>query len=601
MASEALRAHGIEFGRLREETARQMAAEGVPTTHGQAAKDALSTLGIDVAEIRRRADETFGPNAFKYPRAAFSLPAKKAVQASLQEARELGHERIDTEHLLLAVLTRDDGAVRVLGTLGVGNGGAAQVRTRPHGLRVAELVREQCRSLSVGQCTLNDMRWVVHADEDGGGLLAPLADEASAAPAPARSAAEPCEVRRVEALAEAIRDLETESRPRWIWADTTRVYPDLLRAGVRVARCHDVVLVDEILAARAGLFGAPRTLGAAYARLHDLPVPDVGRMTAATEAVGGGGPQQQALFSPDETGLPAEVEPLSALIEVYQAQLAQLEQGGPGLRLLAAAESAGALAAAEMTHAGLPLDPELHSAQLTEALGPMPAFGGPGARPAKLQELAERVAEAFNTPALNPDSPAQLLKALSANGLPVHTTRAWELREFDHPGVPLLLEYKELARLYSANGWTRLRAWVREGRFRPEYVVGGVVTGRWASRGGGALQLPTAVRRAVVADPGRRFVVADAGQLEPRVLAAISADRGLAEAARAEDLYTELGDVFGGHRAKAKLGLLGAMYGQTSGEVGPLLVTLRRRFPRAIALVDEAAKAGIEGRVVSNT
>jgi DNA polymerase-1 len=56
--------------------------------------------------------------------------------------------------------------------------------------------------------------------------------------------------------------------------------------------------------------------------------------------------------------------------------------------------------------------------------------------------------------------------------------------------------------------------------------------------------------------------------------------------------------VFGGDRAKAKLGLLGAMYGQTSGEVGPLLVTLRRRFPRAIALVDDAAKAGIEGRVV---
>jgi ATP-dependent Clp protease ATP-binding subunit ClpC len=120
VASEALRAHGIELGRLREETARQIAAEGVASTHGQAAKDALSILGIDVAEIRRRADETFGPNAFKYPRAAFSLSAKKAVQTSLQEARELGHERIDTEHLLLAVLTRDDGAVRVLGTLGVG-------------------------------------------------------------------------------------------------------------------------------------------------------------------------------------------------------------------------------------------------------------------------------------------------------------------------------------------------------------------------------------------------------------------------------------------------------------------------------------------------
>ena len=119
-ASEALRAHGIELGRLREETARQMAAEGVATTHGQAAKDALSTLGIDVTEIQRRAEQSFGANAFKYPRPAFSLSAKKAVQSSLREARELGRERIDTEHLLLGALAQDDGAVRVLGTLGVG-------------------------------------------------------------------------------------------------------------------------------------------------------------------------------------------------------------------------------------------------------------------------------------------------------------------------------------------------------------------------------------------------------------------------------------------------------------------------------------------------
>jgi DNA polymerase-1 len=433
------------------------------------------------------------------------------------------------------------------------------------------------------------MRWVVHADDDGGGRLAPLAQEAG----PAR------EVRTVADLAGAVRDLEASQRPRWVWADSTRIYPQLLRAGVRIARCHDVVLVDEILAAREGAFGAPRTLGAAYARLHDLPIPDVGRMTAATEAAGAGGPQQVALFEPDETGLPQELDPLDALVEVFHAQTARLEEGGARLRLLAAAESAGALAAAEMTHAGLPLDPELHSAHLTEILGAMPAFGGgPGARPAKLQELAEQVAEAFRTPALNPDSPAQLLKALSTNGLPVNSTRAWELRELDHPGVPLLLEYKELARLYSANGWSWLRAWVREGRFRPEYVVGGVVTGRWASRGGGALQLPAMVRRAVVADPGWTFVVADAGQLEPRVLAAVSGDRGLAKAAQAEDLYTELGDVFGGDRGKAKLGLLGAMYGQTSGEVGPLLATLRRRFPKAIGLVDDAAKTGIEGRVV---
>jgi DNA polymerase-1 len=456
------------------------------------------------------------------------------------------------------------------------------------------------------------MRWVVHADEGGAGRLALLAEPAIAAAGGGGGALAPgampedapgaapgvVRVRRVADLSTAVRELEASDQPRWIWADTGRFYPDLLRAGVRVARCHDVVLVDEILAAREGLFGAPRTLGAAYARLHGLPVPDVGRLGAATEAVGAEGPTQEALFEPDDTGLPPDLDQLSALIEVYQAQQTALESSSPALRLLAAAESAGALAAAEMTHAGLPLDPRVHAENLTGLLGPQPAIGAQVPRPAKLQDLADRLGVALGSPTLNPDSPAQVLKALSLAGLPAATTRAWELRRMEHPAVPLLLEYKELSRLYTANGWSWLRAWVREGRFRPEYVVGGVVTGRWASRGGGALQLPALVRKAVVADPGWTFVVADAGQLEPRVLAAISGDRGLAGAAQAEDLYTELGDVFGGDRAKAKLGLLGAMYGQTSGEVGPLLATLRRRFPAAIGFVDEAAKAGVEGRVV---
>ena len=62
--------------------------------------------------------------------------------------------------------------------------------------------------------------------------------------------------------------------------------------------------------------------------------------------------------------------------------------------------------------------------------------------------------------------------------------------------VPLLLQYKELARLHGAHGWAWLDAWVAGGRFRPEYVVGGVVSGRWATNGGGALQIPRVLRRA---------------------------------------------------------------------------------------------------------
>src|SRR6266700_8435892 len=126
------------------------------------------------------------------------------------------------------------------------------------------------------------------------------------------------------------------------------------------------------------------------------------------------------------------------------------------------------------------------------------------------------------------------------------------LRTVDHSAVPLLLEYKELARLYTADGWGWLDTWVSGGRFRPEYVVGGVVSGRWASRGGGALQIPKLLRRAVIADTGWVLVVADAAQLEPRVLAALAGDRAFAQAAAGGDLYEGLASVFGGDRGQAK-------------------------------------------------
>src|SRR5690606_24101720 len=143
-------------------------------------------------------------------------------------------------------------------------------------------------------------------------------------------------------------------------------------------------------------------------------------------------------------------------------------------------ESAGALAAAEMRHRGLPWRTDLHNALLTDLLGERPAAGE---RPQKLASLAERVREALDAPTLNPDSPVELLKALRRAGLDVKSTAKWELHDKNHPVIAPLLEYKALARLLSANGWHWLDENVRDGRFRADYVVGGVVTGRWASKG----------------------------------------------------------------------------------------------------------------------
>jgi DNA polymerase-1 len=140
---------------------------------------------------------------------------------------------------------------------------------------------------------------------------------------------------------------------------------------------------------------------------------------------------------------------------------------------------------------------------------------------------------------------------------------------------------------------------VHRGRFRPEYVPGGVVSGRWATRGGGALQIPKVVRRAVMADPGWTFVVADAGQLEPRILAALSGDARMSRAAGSGDMYAALAaDAFGGDRPKAKVALLGAMYGQTGGQAAPALATLRTSYPTALSYVEDAARIGESGGLV---
>ena len=380
---------------------------------------------------------------------------------------------------------------------------------------------------------------------------------------------------------------------RWVWAAAAGVYPALLRAGVRVERCHDIALTETLLLAREGRPDEPASLAGAWARLRGAAAPAQafpgGRPAAAR-------PGQDALFDPADPDFPDPGAALDAVIEVHadqQRRIAADEHPGR-FALLVAAESAGGLIAAEMGFDGLPWRADVHDELLTELLGPRPVSG---MRPAKVADLAARISDALGRP-VNPDSPAQVLRALAANGVRVPSTRSWVLRDVDHPAAPLLLEYKELARLHAAHGWAWLDEWVAGGRFRAEYVVGGVVSGRWATRGGGALQIPRVLRRAVVADPGHVLVVADAAQLEPRVLAALAGDRALAAAAGTGDLYEALAGAFGGDRAKAKVALLSAMYGGAGGEAGQLLAVLRRRFPLASQYVEAAARAGEEGRVV---
>lgn len=314
---------------------------------------------------------------------------------------------------------------------------------------------------------------------------------------------------------------------------------------------------------------------------------------------------QGALFediapSSSKAGGLAELREEFAAQQHAISQVSEAHQQKQRLQLLLAAESACAIIAIEMQHAGVPWREELHQQILADVLGPRPPLGH---RPPALEALCAELRSILNSPpSLNPDSPPQdLMRALHRNGIEVKSTRQWELQESKHPAIQPLLAYKKLSRLHTANGWSWLDAWVRDGRFHPEYVVGGgVVSGRWASRGGGALQIPRNIRAAVHADPGHKLIVADASQLEPRVLVALAQDTKMAEAARDKDLYAGIAaQGFGGDRAKAKIALLGAIYGATTGESGRLMPQLTRTYPRAVGFVEQAAREGEAGRTVT--
>ncbi|WP_431247467.1 bifunctional 3'-5' exonuclease/DNA polymerase [Leifsonia xyli] len=375
-------------------------------------------------------------------------------------------------------------------------------------------------------------------------------------------------------------------RPRWVWDDTRAWYPRLLDGGVRVGRCVDLRLCHTILR------NSTLTSGTALAGAPPGPWDAIAQPVEEAPAV------HTALFDFDEPSAPTPEAARDVRAEFAAQEDAVAHSADPRrLRLLLAAESAGALIGVELQHAGLPYSAARHDELLTGLMGPRPAYG----RPAVLEELARDIRAHLDAPELNPDSPPDLLRALQRAGIMASSTRSWELRKVEHPAIDPLLRYKKLSRLLTANGWTWLDAWVRDGRFRPDYVPGGVVTGRWATRGGGALQLPKQVRGAVVADPGWKLVVADAAQLEPRVLTGLSGDQAMAAAGRGKDLYE--GIVASGavdERAHAKVAMLGAMYGATSGESGRLMPRLTRAFPRAVRLVEDAARAGERGEKVTS-
>ena len=197
-------------------------------------------------------------------------------------------------------------------------------------------------------------------------------------------------------------------------------------------------------------------------------------------------------------------------------------------------------------------------------------------------------------------SPGQVKLLLRRIGLDLADTRAWRLRELRdvHPVVDALLAWRKAERMATTYGYSWLDEHLGpDGRLRGAWSGSDGAAGRMSA---GMLCRPAeaVMRPAVVAEPGHVFVRADLGQIEPRVLAAVSRDPALARATAADDLYAPVAADLAVDRATAKVAVLGAMYGQTTGHGANALRGLQAAYPVAMAFLEDAARAGRAGQDV---
>ena len=138
-------------------------------------------------------------------------------------------------------------------------------------------------------------------------------------------------------------------------------------------------------------------------------------------------------------------------------------------------------------------------------------------------------------PAINLDSPAQVLEALERRGIKLPSTREWQLQKLapTQPVIGKLLQYRHLSKSLSSYGENMLN-YINPvtGRIHAEFRQIGTPTGRLSSSSPSLQQVPHDVehRSCFRATAGRKLIVADYSQIEMRILADFSNDQALLEA-----------------------------------------------------------------------
>jgi DNA polymerase-1 len=265
------------------------------------------------------------------------------------------------------------------------------------------------------------------------------------------------------------------------------------------------------------------------------------------------------------------------------------------------AESAAASLCVELERDGLPIDRSELERLVGEAVGPRPA-NTDEATASRRQRDRTVLRHLPGGAASGTDlrNPAQVREALRGVGIDLPDTRSWRLEPWrdHHPVVAALLAWRKSDRIATTYGYEWIDRHIgTDARLRGGWQASDGAAGRMTA-GAGLHNLPAELRSAVAAGPGQVLVRADLGQIEPRVLAAVSGDRALAAATADDDLYAPVASRLGVDRPVAKVAVLAAMYGQTSGTAGEALKGLDRAYPVAMRYLRRASDSGRAGRAV---
>jgi DNA polymerase-1 len=415
-----------------------------------------------------------------------------------------------------------------------------------------------------------------------------------------------CVVLPVADLPAEVARLEDATRPRWVWWSASGDASPVVAAGVHLARSWDVAEAHRLL--HGGWDASPALC---WAAAHRLPLD--GLPTAPTgdlfDALAPSLPPGDVLVDasgylrPDHAAWcahPAHLEAWArAALDVARLQHEAAWATSPRTAATVTSESAAALLCVELERDGLPLDRARTEELVARAAGPRPdssddEMAGRRRRDALvLQHVPGREGTDLR-------NPTQVKELLAAVGVDVPSTRKWVLEPFRevHPVVGALLQWRRDERIATTYGYRWLDLHVGpDDRLRGRWTACDGAAGRMTAENG-LHNLPTALRPGVAAHPGHRFVRADLGQVEPRVLAVVSEDAAFAAASRADDLYAPVAQRLGVERSVAKVAVLAAMYGQRSGAAGQALRGLEAAYPVAMGMLDRAYAAGRRGEAI---